>query len=52
MKEYMQYLRNTVSSMISNKSPEEDIDKKKREINKVKKDILELEYEISKLQKK
>lgn len=52
MEEYLQYLKNTVSSMMTNKSDEELIAQKKKEITKIKKSILELEYEISKMKVK
>lgn len=52
MNEYLQYLKNTVSAMMINKSKEEEIEKKKKEIAKIKKTLLEMEYEINKLKTK
>lgn len=52
MNEYLQYLKNTVSAMMANKSKEDEIEKKKKEIAKIKKTILEMEYEINKLKTK
>jgi len=52
MNDYLQYLKNTVSAMMINKSKEEEIEKKKKEVAKVKKNILEMEYEINKLKTK
>ncbi|MBU0627267.1 hypothetical protein KKG31_01155 [Patescibacteria group bacterium] len=52
MTEYLQYLKSTVSSMQTNNSDETEIAKKKREINTLKKNMLELEYEINKMKKK
>jgi hypothetical protein len=52
MNDYLQYLKNTVSAMMIHKSKEEEIALKKKEILKVKKSILEMEYEIGKLKTK
>ena len=52
MNDYLQYLKNTVSAMMANKSKEDEIDKKKKEITKIKKTLLEMEYEINKASSK
>lgn len=52
MNDYLQYLKNTVSAMMTNKSDETEIVQKKKEIANVKKNILEKEYEINKLKMK
>lgn len=52
MNDYLQYLKNTVSSMMIHKSDEDEIAQKKKEITKIKKTILEMEYEINKLKTK
>jgi len=49
MNDYLQYLKNTVSAMVVHKSKEDEIEKKRKEITKAKKAILEMEYEINKL---
>jgi len=52
MNDYLQYLKNTVSAMMAHKSDEDEIAQKKKEVTKVKKNILEMEYEINKLKTK
>jgi len=52
MNDYLQYLKNTVSAMVAHKSKEDEIEKKRKEITKAKKAILEMEYEINKLKTK
>ena len=52
MNDYLQYLKNTVSAMMTNKSNEDEIAQKKKEIAKIKKTVLEMEYEINKLKTK
>ncbi|PJA48958.1 MAG: hypothetical protein CO170_01060 [candidate division SR1 bacterium CG_4_9_14_3_um_filter_40_9] len=52
MNDYLQYLKNTVSAMVVHKSKEDEIEKKRKEITKAKKAILEMEYEINKLKTK
>jgi len=52
LNEYLQYLKNTVSVMVANKSNEDEIAQKKKEIIKIKKDILDMEYELNKLSSK
>ena len=52
MKEYLQYLKSIVSAMQTNNTDEKEVAKKKREVNALKNNMLELEHEINKMKTK